>query len=116
MFTLGSGVRLLKRDLSGYQLAKCNDGKPAAYYHDQVLKERPHICHPFIIHTLCGTAFCCNLEWLIFSIMVKSNKVMLSGTRWPSVMMVHLLLTGMYLTLILHMVLSLFITRIGYLV
>ena len=36
MCTLGSGVRLLKRDLSGYQLAKCNDGTPAAYYHDQV--------------------------------------------------------------------------------
>eukprot|EP00090_Calanus_glacialis_P018040 TRINITY_DN2796_c0_g1_i5.p1 TRINITY_DN2796_c0_g1~~TRINITY_DN2796_c0_g1_i5.p1 ORF type:complete len:659 (-),score=174.49 TRINITY_DN2796_c0_g1_i5:130-2106(-) len=35
MCTLGSGVRLLKRDLSGYQLAKCNDGTPAAYYHDQ---------------------------------------------------------------------------------
>jgi len=29
------GVRLLKRNLSDYDLAKCNDGSPAAYFHDQ---------------------------------------------------------------------------------
>ena len=36
MCTLGSEVTLLKRELSWYQLAKCNEGTPAAYYHDQV--------------------------------------------------------------------------------
>jgi len=32
---LTSGTRLLKRELSDYDLAKCNDGTPAAYFHDQ---------------------------------------------------------------------------------
>jgi len=32
---LSSGARLLKRELRDYDLAKCNDGTPAAYYHDQ---------------------------------------------------------------------------------
>merc|ERR1711892_501105 len=30
---LGRGVQLIKRDLSGYKLARCNDGTAAAYYH-----------------------------------------------------------------------------------
>jgi len=32
---LASGTRLLKRELKDYDLAKCNDGSPAAYFHDQ---------------------------------------------------------------------------------
>jgi len=32
---LTSGTRLLKRELKDYDLARCNDGTPAAYYHDQ---------------------------------------------------------------------------------
>jgi len=32
---LASGTQLLKRELKDYDLAKCNDGTPAAYFHDQ---------------------------------------------------------------------------------
>jgi len=32
---LTTGTRLLKRELQDYDLAKCNDGTPAAYFHDQ---------------------------------------------------------------------------------
>jgi len=32
---LTTGTRLLKRELKDYDLAKCNDGTPAAYFHDQ---------------------------------------------------------------------------------
>jgi len=35
LFVLCDGASLLKRDLSGYELAKCNDGTLGAYYHDQ---------------------------------------------------------------------------------
>ena len=33
---LSIGVELLTRELSDYPLAQCNDGTPAAYYHDKV--------------------------------------------------------------------------------
>ena len=36
MVKLGRGVQLIKRDLSGYKLARCNDGTDAAYYHSPV--------------------------------------------------------------------------------
>ena len=32
----GSSTRLLKRELSQYPLAKCNDGTSAVYFYDQV--------------------------------------------------------------------------------
>ena len=34
--SLATSVRLVRRELSSYPLARCNDGSTAAYYHDQV--------------------------------------------------------------------------------
>ena len=34
--SLTTSVRLVRRELSSYPLARCNDGSTAAYYHDQV--------------------------------------------------------------------------------
>ena len=34
-------TKLLKRELQGYDLAKCNDGSTAAYFYDQVISSRP---------------------------------------------------------------------------
>ena len=34
---LGYGVTLLRRDLTSYPLARCNDGSAAAYYHEKVI-------------------------------------------------------------------------------
>ena len=40
MCTVCSGAILQKADLTDYQMAKCNDGTTAAYFHDQVLYGR----------------------------------------------------------------------------
>ena len=34
--SLATSVRLVRRELSSFPLARCNDGSTAAYYHDQV--------------------------------------------------------------------------------
>lgn len=59
---LTSSVKLLRRELTGYPLAKCNDGSIATYYHDQDVRragERLMIYLADSGHGPCSTADDC---------------------------------------------------------
>ena len=43
-------TKLLRRELEGYPLAKCNDGTTAGYFYDQVRERK--MCHHKILNNL----------------------------------------------------------------
>ncbi len=51
-------TNIFRRELSGFDLAKCNDGSTAAYYHQQVNTVNIHYKIQYILHK--QTIYCIN--------------------------------------------------------